>query len=75
LVIKVTDWGKGITPDELPKLFEPFYSTKSKGFSGLGIGLAIVRQYVTDDFGGSIRVSSTRRLGTRFTVKLPIIRP
>ncbi|MEK7594534.1 MAG: HAMP domain-containing sensor histidine kinase [Patescibacteria group bacterium] len=68
--INVTDWGKGIPTPELPNLFEPFYTTKNKSGRGLGIGLSIVREYVTKDFNGSIRVSSSRQRGTQFTVKL-----
>ena len=71
LLVQVHDWGKGITPSEMPKLFEPFYTTKGAGGHGLGIGLAIVKQYVTADFGGSIRLKSTQRGGTQFTVRLP----
>lgn len=71
LIITVRDWGKGITPAEIPKLFEPFYTTKSNQGQGLGIGLAIVKQYVTADFGGTISVTSSRRDGTRFIVELP----
>lgn len=70
LTVQVTDWGKGIAPSELPRVFEPFYTTKDEPGQGLGIGLAIVKQYVTEDFCGSIKVSSSRRLGTQFTVKL-----
>ncbi len=70
LTIQVTDWGKGIPAAELPNLFEPFYTTKSQVGRGLGIGLSIVRDYVVSDFHGSIRVSSSRRRGTQFTVKL-----
>lgn len=70
LTIQVTDWGKGIAASELAHIFEPFYTTKDKTSHGLGIGLAIVNQYVTEDFYGSIKVSSSRRLGTQFTVKL-----
>lgn len=68
--VQVTDWGKGIAALELPRIFEPFYTTKDGTSQGLGIGLAIVKQYVTEDFCGSIKVSSSRRLGTQFTVKL-----
>ncbi|MEK7599830.1 MAG: HAMP domain-containing sensor histidine kinase [Patescibacteria group bacterium] len=70
LTIRVTDWGKGIPALELPHLFEPFYTTKGHSGRGLGIGLSIVREYVTRDFHGSIKVSSSRRRGTQFTVKL-----
>jgi len=72
LTVQVQDWGKGIAAADMPKLFNMFYTTK--GGDGLGLGLAIVKQYVKADFGGTIKVTSSRRQGTRFTVKLPICR-
>lgn len=49
----VEDWGKGISPGDRSKLFEPFYSTKR---SGMGLGLFIARQITEDLFGGTIRI-------------------
>jgi signal transduction histidine kinase len=72
IAIEVTDWGMGISKAQLPKLFEPFYTTKTTAGHGLGLGLFIVKQYVTDSFGGSIKVSSSMAGGTRFIVKLPL---
>lgn len=73
LNMEVTDWGQGISGSQLQHVFEPFYTTKRQAGHGLGIGLAIVHQYVTHDFGGSIVVSSSRRYGTRFKVCLPAL--
>jgi signal transduction histidine kinase len=70
LIIKVQDWGKGILPSELPKVFEPFYTTKSEHTQGLGIGLSLVKQSVINDFEGSIKVTSSPQNGTCFTVKM-----
>jgi two-component system, NtrC family, C4-dicarboxylate transport sensor histidine kinase DctB len=72
VIIEVTDWGKGIKPSQLDQIFEPLYTTKAHTGHGLGIGLAIVKQYVTTDFGGSISVRSSRRQGTVFSVVLPL---
>lgn len=73
LAIRVRDHGKGIAPEQLPHLFEPFYTTKSPGRkSGLGIGLSTVRQYVKEDFGGIISVTSSVNGGTEFQVELPL---
>jgi signal transduction histidine kinase len=72
LSVQVNDWGKGIAPAELPKIFEPFYTTKHETGNGLGLGLAMVKQY-TLEFEGSIKVSSTRRQGTIFSIKLPLL--
>ncbi len=70
LKLQVTDWGKGIDTPEFAQVFEPFYTTKYKTGHGMGIGLALVKQYVTVDFGGSIQVRSSRSHGTQFTAKL-----
>lgn len=75
LTIRVTDWGKGIPAEALPHIFEAFYTSKGWSGQGLGIGLAIVKQYVTADFGGAIKASSSPRHGTRFILKLPASKP
>lgn len=67
----VIDWGEGISQAQLPRLFDPFYSTKSGEDKGLGLGLVIVKQCVKDSFNGSINVTSSARNGTCFTIKLP----
>ncbi|HZL07977.1 MAG TPA: HAMP domain-containing sensor histidine kinase [Candidatus Dormibacteraeota bacterium] len=74
LTVQVADHGNGIAPEAMPRLFETFYTTKGQSGRGLGIGLAIVKQYVTDDFRGSIKVNSSPRRGTCFTVTLPLNR-
>lgn len=75
LTIHVTDWGKGIPAAALPHVFEEFYTSKSRSGHGLGIGLAIVKQYVATDFSGTVKVSSSRRQGTRFSLRLPVQQP
>ena len=65
--IEVTDTGRGITADDISKIFEPYYSTKE---TGTGLGLAIVRKAI-DDHGGSISVKSKEGEGTTFTILLP----
>lgn len=72
LVIRVIDWGKGIATDQRPYIFEPFYTAKRpQATCGMGIGLATVKKYVEDDFGGSINVASSLGRGTEFSVRLP----
>lgn len=68
LEIKVSDHGKGITRTSKQKIFDPFFTTK---VSGSGIGLFIVKQVTENDFGGSIKLSSSKKVGTTFTVTLP----
>ncbi len=67
LEVWVGDTGSGIGPDDLPHLFEPFFSTKP---DGTGLGLALVHRIV-QEHGGGIDVRSTRGLGTRFTITFP----
>lgn len=68
-VIEVSDNGIGIPPDVLPRIFEPYMSTKGAG-RGTGLGLAIVRRLV-EDLGGKVAVRSRAGEGTTFTVRLP----
>jgi signal transduction histidine kinase len=70
VVIIITDYGVGIAPEDIDKLFEPFYSTKSTVRSGLGLGLSLVKQYVEYDFRGTINVSSDSDAGTIFRLEL-----
>ena len=65
--IEISDTGKGIAPEDIAKIFEPYYSTKD---TGTGLGLAIVKKAI-DDHGGSISVSSKVNSGTTFTIILP----
>ncbi|PMS09040.1 sensor histidine kinase [Trinickia caryophylli] len=70
--VSVEDSGPGITPDTMPRLFEPFYTTKTTG-KGLGLGLAI-SQAIVDEFGGSLsagnRATGQPHGGAVFTVEL-----
>lgn len=65
----VEDDGRGIDPEDLPRLFEPFFSTK--GPRGTGLGLAVTWGIV-EAHGGSIDVQSQLGRGTQFTVRLPL---
>jgi two-component system C4-dicarboxylate transport sensor histidine kinase DctB len=69
LTLKVTDHGEGIKPNQLVRIFQPFYSTKSRSNKGLGLGLVIVKRYIEQDFRGSIKASSNPKSGTRFVIK------
>ncbi len=71
VVITVTDTGCGIDEENLPKIFDPFYSTKEVG-KGTGLGLSIVYSIVTGH-GGWIDVESTKGKGTSFKVYIPVI--
>lgn len=67
--ISISDTGVGIQPDVLPKIFEPFFSTK--GTVGVGLGLPLSR-HITEEHGGEVDVQSTPGQGTTVTVFLPI---
>ena len=71
ILIVVTDWGVGIKPAQIDKIFEPFYSSKT---DGTGIGLFIVKQIVENDLHGSLRVASSPQTGTSFSVSIPLPR-
>jgi len=66
----ITDTGKGIPPDILHKIFEPYFTTKPDG-SGLGLTMTYK---VIKEHGGDIQVHSDIGKGTRFTLILPITR-
>jgi PAS domain S-box-containing protein len=70
VAIEVADTGPGIPKGTLPRLFEPFFSTKD---GGLGMGLAISR-WIVEDHGGRISVAAGRRSGAIFRVVLPAAR-
>jgi two-component system NtrC family sensor kinase len=67
--IHITDSGGGIAPEVLPRIFEPFFSTKDKE-SGVGLGLAVVYGIV-QRHGGDIDVSTALGRGTTFHLRLP----
>ena len=66
--ITLTDNGSGIAPEHLPRLFEPLFTTKTRG---LGLGLAISREII-ERHGGKISVASALGSGTTFTITLPV---
>lgn len=73
VAVEVADNGKGIPPDVLPKIFDPFFSTKEIG-KGTGLGLSISYKIV-EQHGGRITVESQPGAGTKFTVWLPLKPP
>lgn len=78
-VLRVTDSGKGIPPDDVPHVFERFFqvdrSRSTEGQpTGTGLGLSIC-QAVVESHGGTIEVASQLGVGTTFTVRLPTVDP
>ncbi len=70
LVISVADTGAGIDPAVLPRIFEPYFTTKDKS-RGTGMGLAMVHGIV-GGYGGRVEVQSEVGVGTTFYVYLPV---
>ena len=70
--MKVQDTGEGIAPENLTKIFDPFFTTKPEG-KGVGLGLAVLYGIVKAH-DGEVEVTSTRDVGTTFTVTLPLAR-
>ena len=73
VVLHVKDRGGGIKPDDLERIFEPFYTKKQMGRSGTGLGLAVVWGTV-QDHKGYINVTSDSGSGTAFELYFPLSR-
>lgn len=74
VVLEIQDTGIGISPEDQERLFQKFYRVRSPdthGIQGTGLGLAIVRSII-EAYGGQIGVESFPRLGSTFTVHLPV---
>lgn len=75
LTLAVHNVGEPIAPQDLPRIFEPYWrSARSADGGGLGLGLHISAQIVRAH-GGTLQVSSTREHGTRFIARLPAAAP
>jgi two-component system, NtrC family, sensor kinase len=68
--IRIKDNGTGIPKDALPKIFNPFFTTKPTG-SGTGLGLSLSYQIVVDQHKGTMRVETEEGEGTEFILTLP----
>ncbi len=73
VVLTVTDTGEGISPADLTRIFEPFYTKKVMGRSGTGLGLAVVWGTMKDH-QGYITVRSEEGKGSTFTLYFPVTR-
>jgi PAS domain S-box-containing protein len=71
VVIRIGDNGCGVPPENLSRLYDPFFTTKEVG-RGTGQGLAICHSIIVDKHGGTIGASSKVGSGTEFTLRLPI---
>ncbi|MGG4469345.1 HAMP domain-containing sensor histidine kinase [Paenibacillus alvei] len=71
-VISISDTGIGMSKEEVSRLGEPYYSTKGK--NGTGLGMMFVYNCIKE-MGGSIQVESEKGNGTKFVIRLPILYP
>jgi two-component system sensor histidine kinase HydH len=71
VAIIVSDRGSGIAPEDLPRVFDPYFTTRR---TGTGIGLAISRNII-EGLGGRITVASARAQGTEVRIELPLDAP
>ncbi|NTU83067.1 MAG: GAF domain-containing protein [Chloroflexales bacterium] len=72
-VLEVRDWGIGVPAEDLPRLFEPFFwaaNAEQRVLSGMGVGLAVVKEIVTLH-GGTVVAASVEGQGSTFTITLP----
>jgi len=70
-VLTVSDNGRGIAPEALPRIFEPFFSTRE---GGLGLGLSLC-ETLAGEMGGTLAAESAPPRGARFTLRLPLALP
>jgi PAS domain S-box-containing protein len=73
VIFEIRDQGTGIAPEDLQRIFEPFYTKKVMGRSGTGLGMAVVWGTV-QDHKGHIHVESREGLGSTFTLLFPATR-
>jgi CheY-like chemotaxis protein len=73
VALSIEDTGIGISPEEMNRIFEPFYSKKKMGRSGTGLGMAVVWGAIKDHHG-YIDSQSREGHGSRFTLYFPVTR-
>ncbi len=71
IIIMVSDRGPGISPENIDKIFQPFFSTKAETGRGLGIGLSSTKNLAEKDFKGSLKVTSELNKGACFQFSFP----
>jgi signal transduction histidine kinase len=69
IVVSIHDRGTGIAPEDMPRIFDPYFTTRR---AGTGLGLPIAKNIV-DGLGGTLAVSSRRGEGTEIRIDLPIV--
>ena len=69
VLLEITDTGRGIAPEALSQVCEPFFTTRAEG---TGLGLAIAKRYVEQN-GGALEIESTIGKGTTVRLRLPAL--
>jgi signal transduction histidine kinase len=72
LEIVIQDNGMGVKNDDIKKIFTPFFTTKVSSRKGTGLGLYVIRSIITETHNGKIAFESTHKVGTKFTIQIPI---
>ncbi len=70
ITLRYSDNGKGMTPEQRQRIFDPFYTTK-RGAGGTGLGMHLVYNLVSEKLGGEIECDSTLNEGTLITIHIP----
>ncbi len=70
VLVRVADSGSGIPPEDLPRIFDPFFTSKEAG-QGNGLGLTVAKG-IASDHGGTLKVESAVGVGSEFRVRLPV---
>jgi PAS domain S-box-containing protein len=71
IVIRIEDTGVGISPENLDRIFDAFFTTKKEVLKGVGLGLSVCYGFIKEH-GGTVDVESELGKGTRFTICLPV---
>lgn len=71
VIISFRDNGIGVRPEDLGKMFTPFFTTKITSRKGTGLGMYVIRQIIEENHGGSVRFESQYKKGSIVTVTLP----
>jgi signal transduction histidine kinase len=75
LLVEIRDWGFGIRPDDLSRVFSPFFRadrSRTRATGGVGLGLALAKR-IMDAHGGGIDLASQVDAGTTVTFRLPLV--
>jgi signal transduction histidine kinase len=70
VIIAIEDDGHGIAAEDLPKVFDPFFTPKSGMLGHVGLGLHVAFNHVTQGLNGEISIASTKGQGTTVTIRI-----